>query len=104
MDPQRFDRFTKTLGTHLSRRAALHAGVGLGGLALTYPEVTAQEATPDTAATTMAGKIASLFVQSFDSGSLAPKPGEAGTFVLALQGEHGRTIAFSDRPERVVAS
>jgi hypothetical protein len=45
-----------------------------------------------------------LFVQSFESGSLAPKPGDDGVFVLTLQGEHGRTIGFSDRPERIVGS
>jgi hypothetical protein len=45
-----------------------------------------------------------LFVQTFASGSLLPKEGEEGTFILTLNGGYGRTIGFSDRPERIVGS
>src|SRR5690349_24304213 len=49
----RLDRFTSSLGTQLSRRVALQAGVGLGGLAVTRASTAAQEATP--AASPVAG-------------------------------------------------
>jgi hypothetical protein len=100
MDPQRFDRLTRTLGTRLSRRTALSTGVGLGSLALAGTEAAAQEATPVAAGE----QTETLFVQTFEHGALQPKEGEAGTFVLTLQGDYGRAIAFSDRPERLVAS
>jgi len=45
-----------------------------------------------------------LFVQTFDGGSLQPTDGDATTFVLTLQGDSGHTVAFSDRPERVVSA
>jgi hypothetical protein len=107
MDPQCFDRLTQAFGTRLSRRTALTASAGFGGLALagtTVALATAQEATPVASPVADGEKTVFLFVQSFDGGSLMPKPGEEGTFVLSLNGEHGHTIAFSDRPERIVAS
>jgi hypothetical protein len=107
MQSQRFDYLIKTLGTPVSRRSALGAGAGLGGLALVGRQpryATAQGATPAASPMTEGGKTTFLFVQTFESGSLIPKEGEAGVFVLTLQGEHGRTIGFSDRPERIVGS
>jgi hypothetical protein len=107
MDPQRFDRFAKAFGTRLSRRSAISASVGLGSLALAgTPMVSAkaQDATPAASPVAEVEKSVYLFVQSFDGGSLMPKPGEEGVFVLSLQGDHGRTIGFSDRPERIVGS
>jgi hypothetical protein len=49
-------------------------------------------------------KLIFLFVQTFEGGSLAPKVGEDGVYVLRLHGGHRRTIAFSDRPDRIVRS
>jgi len=112
MNANRFDSITRLFADRrLSRREALlRAGGGLtaGALAVGLTaSAQAQDATP-VAGTPAAGgdgdKLAFLFVQSFESGSLAPKDGEAGVFVLSLRGEHGRTIAFSDRLERLVAS
>jgi hypothetical protein len=45
-----------------------------------------------------------LFVQSFRSGTLAPADGEAGRYTLTLGEGLGQTIAFSDRPERIVSA
>ena len=43
-----------------------------------------------------------MFVQSAHSGSFVPVEGEANLYTLALEGVSAQTIAFSDRPERVV--
>jgi hypothetical protein len=43
-----------------------------------------------------------MFVQSVHSGSLVPVEGEKNFYTLALEGVSPQTIAFSDRPERVV--
>lgn len=64
----------------------------------------AQNATPVASPVTEGEKTTFLFLQTFESGSLMPKPGEEGTYVLSLQGDRGRTIRFSDRPERIVTS
>lgn len=107
MDPRRFDRVTKAFGTRLSRRSAISASVGLGSLALAgTPMVSAnaQDATPAANPVAEVEKTSFLFLQTFAAGSLMPKPGAEGTYVLSLQGDHGRTIGFSDRPERIVAT
>jgi hypothetical protein len=43
-----------------------------------------------------------MFVQSAHSGSFVPVEGEKNVYTLALEGVSPLTIAFSDRPERVV--
>jgi hypothetical protein len=43
-----------------------------------------------------------MFVQTFGTGSLAPKTGEDGVLVLTADHLAGQTVYFSDRPERVV--
>lgn len=43
-----------------------------------------------------------MFVQNADSGSLQKLKGEEGIYVLKLEGVSAETIAFSDRPARVV--
>jgi hypothetical protein len=43
-----------------------------------------------------------LFVQAFANGTWTPKAGAAGTYTLALTGPVANTIAFSDRPQRIV--
>src|SRR3981081_2676811 len=42
-----------------------------------------------------------LFVQVADSGSLIPKEGLPGQYVLTLEGISPQTVYFSDRPLRV---
>lgn len=107
MHPQRFDRMTRAFGTRLSRRSAIAASVGLGSLALAsgpLASANAHDATPAASPVAQGEKTTFLFLQVFESGSLMPKPGEEGVYVLSLQGDHGRTIGFSDRPERIVTS
>ena len=43
-----------------------------------------------------------MFVQSAHSGSFVPVDGETNFYTLAPEGVSPKTIAFSDRPERVV--
>jgi hypothetical protein len=62
--------------------------------------VNAQDATP----AAHGEKTTFLFLQTFDGGTIMPKPGAEGTYLLSLQGDRGRTIGFSDRPERIVAT
>jgi hypothetical protein len=111
MDPTRFDRITKLFADHrLSRRQALtqgSAGLVAGALAATgLGTAHAQEATP--AATPPAGeavdKTMFLFVQSFQSGTVAAKEGADGTYTLTLAQGLGQTVYFSDRPERIVGA
>jgi hypothetical protein len=105
MRSQRFDYLTNTLGTRLSRRSALVAGAGLTLASSQQRFATAQDATPAASPLAEGGeKPEMLFVQTFERGSLAPKDGEEGIFVLTLHGANGRTIGFSDRPERIVGS
>ena len=43
-----------------------------------------------------------MFVQTAQSGSLVPVEGEDNLYTLTLMGVSPQTIAFSDRPERIV--
>jgi hypothetical protein len=95
----------------LSRRQALrHGGAGITAGVLAAAGRTsglALDATPEASADASAGsgqKVAYLFVQSFQSGSVAPKDGAEGTYTLTLEQGLGQTIYFSDRPERVVGA
>jgi hypothetical protein len=45
-----------------------------------------------------------LFIQSFQSGSIAAKDGEEGRFTMTLDQGLGQTIYFSDRPGRIVGA
>jgi hypothetical protein len=45
-----------------------------------------------------------LFIQSFQSGSIAPKAGVEGRYTVTLEHGLGQTIYFSDRPERQVGA
>jgi hypothetical protein len=98
MDATPFDRVAKRVAACRSRHRALaEAAAGLA------PAATAQEATPAPAG--QAGeKVQFLFVQSFRSGSIAPKAGTDGAYTLTLEHGLGQTIYFSDRPERVVGA
>jgi hypothetical protein len=105
MDQTRFDTISKLFAARRSRRQAMRqGGVGLaaGALAAGLRRTGgAQEATP--VATTAGKKNAeTLFLQAFQSGSIAPKEDAAGRYVLTLEHGLGQTVYFSDRPERVV--
>jgi hypothetical protein len=107
MDANRFDSITKFFASRrLSRRQAITqggAGIAAGSLAVAglAPATLAQEATP--AATGDDGP-AMLFVQAFQSGSVVPKDGEEGRYILTLEQGLGHTVYFSDRPDRIVGS
>lgn len=78
---------------------------------MTGSSVTAQEATP---VSDITDDTTFLFVQTAGSGTFTPNP-EAGTpeaggtptvgggadYLLTLEGHHGGTVYFSDRPERI---
>jgi hypothetical protein len=109
MDAIHIDRIAKLFAARrLSRRQALtQSGAGLAAGALAAAGLArtarAQDATPP--ATGADGeKVEYLFVQSFRSGTIAPKEGEDGTFALTLADGLGQTIYFSDRPERIVGA
>src|SRR5262249_51573101 len=105
----RFDRLTSAFTTgRLSRRAALAAGgsagaAGLSALALgagTHQPAVAQEATPAAGAS----GPTFLFVQLFERGTWAPKPGEDGVYLLTLSGYGDQTLFSPDRPDRIVGT
>jgi hypothetical protein len=108
MDASRFDGIAKIFAARrLSRRRALAgggAGLATAGLAAAgLAGAAAQGATPAPAGE--AGeKTEFLFVQSFESGTIAPKQGAAGTYALTLAHGLGQTLYFSDRPERIVGA
>jgi hypothetical protein len=45
-----------------------------------------------------------LFVQTYQSGTIAPVEGSEGRYTLALKEGTGQTVYFSDRPDRIVGS
>ena len=112
MDPTRFDRLSKRFATRRTRRQALVTGVGLAatGLVARTHRSAAQDATPVATPAFPADPHPSadhaathpeyLFVQPFDGGTWAPKPGAEGVYLLTLTGVAANTTYFSDRPER----
>lgn len=107
MDANRFDAVSKFFSDRrLSRRQALAgtgAGIAAGALGFGLAKsANAQEATP--VAPDADHGPATLFLQSFQKGSVAPKAGEADTFTLTLEQGLGQTIFFSDRPDRIVGA
>jgi hypothetical protein len=104
MDTNRADTVARLLASRSIRRAAIAAGgAGLAAAALTRvaPPTKGQGAT---SAATAVSDAEFLFVQTFESGTWAPKSGEDGTFLLTLTGHAAQTVYFSDRPERIVGT
>ena len=89
MDPTRFDSIAKLFASRRARRAA-------GRRAL------APDAAPDAAQEPQ--DAAMLFLQSFLAGTVAPKEGAAGRYVLTLEQGLGQTVYFASRPSRVVGA
>ncbi len=100
MNADRFDRITRLFAQQrLTRRQAVMMSVAAGVAASTA--TAAQNATP--IATTTGEKTSeTLFLQAFQSGSIAPKADATDRYVLTLKQGLGQTIYFTDRPERVV--
>ena len=63
-------------------------------------DLTAAQSTNETQ--DVAKPVRSMFVQTAHSGSFVPVEGEDNLYILNLEGVSPQTIAFSDRPERVV--
>jgi len=105
MNHIRFDTIARLFAERRTRREAL-AAAGAGVAALGLARAAAQDATP--AASPVARETSDargtefLFVQTFGSGSLAPKESGEGELVLTADHTAGQTLFFSDRPERVV--
>jgi hypothetical protein len=105
MKQAQFDSITRLFSERRTRRAAL-AAAGAGVAAIGLARAAAQDATPE--ASPVAAEISDakgttfMFVQTFGSGSLAPKEGADGELVLTADHLAGQTLFFSDRPERVV--
>jgi hypothetical protein len=107
MDPRRFDAAARFFANRrLSRRRALaEVGTGLAAGALAFGltrTAHARDAAP--AALDAKRGPTMLFLQSFQSGSIAAKPGVEGRFTVTLEHGLGQTIYFSDRPDRVVGA
>jgi hypothetical protein len=105
MNGSQFDKISKVFAERrLSRRRALARGgaaLSAGLIAATQLNTSsAQDAIPEISAEEPV--TSTLFVQSFQSGRIAPKEGEDGAFTLTLEHGLGQTIYFSDRPERFV--
>lgn len=110
MNPTRFDRVSQLFAERrMSRRQALAtgtAGLAAAGLATAgLPSAIAQEAPPVASPEPTAGeKVTYLFVQSFQSGSIAPAAGQDGRYTVTLEQGLGSTIYFGDRPSRDVGT
>lgn len=115
MDPSRFDQISRHFSDRrLSRRAAMTqggAGLAVGAAALTglgLGVTAAQDATPTAEGVPVlppddGDHITHLFVQSFQSGSIAPAAtGGTATHTVTLEQGLGQTIYFADRPSREV--
>jgi hypothetical protein len=100
MQPTQFDTIARLFAVRRSRRHALAlAGSGLAAAGLTH--TAAQEGSP-VASPVGEADVSTMFVQTFESGSLAPKAGADGVLVLTADHLAGQTLYFSDRPERIV--
>jgi hypothetical protein len=89
----------------ISRRQAMiqgGAGLAVAGIATTglTKMTVAQDATPEVGAT--GPKM--LFVQTYQSGTISPKEGDDGRYILSLEAGNGQTVYFSDRPDRIVGT
>ena len=117
MQATRFDTVTKALAVRRrSRRAALgNGGASFAATALTAAGVSTlgragmpQEADSggvvEGAGDGPQQSPESLFLQTFQAGTIEPTEGVEGRYTLTLAGGTGQTIYFSDRPERAVGT
>jgi hypothetical protein len=111
MDGNHFDSVSRIFAQRrLSRRKAMTgvtASVAAGALATAgLSRAAAQDATPESSpvAPNNTHGPATLFLQAFQSGSVAPMDAENGTYTVTLERGLGQTIYFSDRPDRIVGA
>lgn len=103
MDQTAFDRISALFAAKAGRRNALAGAAGAAALAA-MPEADAKPAKGKPGAAKrkkpkQEEKTMFLFLQTSQGGTLSDN-GD-GTFDLVLEGHHGGTIYFSDRPQRV---
>jgi hypothetical protein len=112
VDASRFDNLSKFFAERrISRRQAMiqgGAGIAVAGIAaagLTRASG-AQDATPAAGASPEAGGTGPkmLFLQTYQSGTISPKEGDEGRYILSLESGGGQTVFFSDRPDRIVGT
>lgn len=108
MDANRFDAVSKLFAaSRLSRREAMVKGgtalAATGLAAAGLSRVAAQDATPATAEGED-GPPELLFIQSFQSGTVAADAANEGRFTVTLEQGLGQTIYFADRPSREVGA
>ena len=108
-----FDQVSKRFSdTRLTRRTAVATSLAAGAAAVTGTGIAAaQDATPvasPEAAVVVLPPVddtpTQLFVQAFQSGSLAPSTSAFGTHTVTLAQGMGQTIVFTDRPSREVGT
>jgi hypothetical protein len=100
------DLVARMLGNRSTRRTAIAgwaAGLAVAASTRALLPVGGADATPARAGGAGADPEF-LFVQTFQAGSWAPKPGDEGTYLLTLSGRAAQTVYFSDRPERIVGT
>ncbi len=106
MDPIQFDKLSTLFATRRSsRRKAIQqgaAGLAAGLVGAGVNAAAAQDGTP--AAGEQVDKTEFLFVQSFQSGAIAPKDDEDGAYTVTFEHGLGQTLFFSNRPERIVGA
>lgn len=108
----RIDALAIGLASRQSRRRAVGTTAGLLGAAIAG--ALSREAGAQDSSTADDTRPVFLFVQTAASGTLSPNPaagtpvvdatpvpGGGAEYVLTLEGHHGGTIYFSDRPERI---
>ena len=105
MNGPRFDELAKVFANRrLSRRQAVTsatAAIATGALGAAGTTA-AQEATPASGGDDHKPEF--LFVQAFQSGSIAPSETTEGRYTAILEHGLGQTIYFSDRPDRIVGT
>ena len=110
MNPTLFDQISRRFSEQrASRRTAVATTLAAGAIAVTGSRVLAQGATPMASPEPETFVLpdsqdspTQLFVQAFQSGSIAPSTSEFGTHTVTLAQGLGQTIVFTDRPSREV--
>ncbi len=109
MNATRFDRIARAFaGRKLTRRQAMiQGGTSLAASTLAasgLAAASAQDATPEPATDAADHGPTMLFVQTYQSGTIAPVEGAADRYTLTLEAGSGQTVYFSDRPDRIVGA
>lgn len=103
MQPDRFDRISKSLGARLTRRETVATGIGsASAIMLQRTGFASSQATPMASPVMATPGPTFLYVQSFGRGTLTAATDGVDRFLLVLEEAQASTIAFADRPSRKV--